>query len=129
VTAPAAPAAPAPRAPTAPARTTQPSAPTPGAESPAARFDAERNNIFAPLGTAPTTLSRQAIEALPQGTNTPFSQVLLQLPGVTQDSAASGNLHVRNEHANVSYRINGILCCPTVSAPSDSFWTPASSAA
>jgi opacity protein-like surface antigen/outer membrane receptor protein involved in Fe transport len=109
VTAPAAPAAPAPRAPTAPARTTQPSAPTPGAESPAARFDAERNNIFAPLGTARTTLSRQAIEALPQGTNTPFSQVLLQLPGVTQDSAASGNLHVRNEHANVSYRINGIL--------------------
>jgi hypothetical protein len=35
--------------------------------------------------------------------------VLLQLPGITQDSAASGNLHVRNEHANVSYRINGIL--------------------
>ncbi len=35
--------------------------------------------------------------------------MLLQLPGVTQDSAASGNLHVRNEHANVSYRINGIL--------------------
>jgi opacity protein-like surface antigen/outer membrane receptor protein involved in Fe transport len=109
VTAPAAPAAPAPRAPAAPARTAQPSAPTPGAESPTARFDAERNNIFAPLGTAPTTLSREAIEALPQGTNTPFSQVLLQLPGVSQDSAASGNLHVRNEHANVSYRINGIL--------------------
>jgi opacity protein-like surface antigen/outer membrane receptor protein involved in Fe transport len=65
--------------------------------------------MFAPLGTAPTTLSREAIESLPQGTNTPVDKVLLQLPGVTQDTAASGGLHVRNEHANVSYRINGIL--------------------
>ena len=38
-----------------------------------------------------------------------MDKVLLQLPGVTQDTAASGALHVRNEHANVSYRINGIL--------------------
>ena len=35
--------------------------------------------------------------------------MLLQLPGVTQDSAASGELHVRNEHGNVQYRINGIM--------------------
>ena len=35
--------------------------------------------------------------------------MLLQLPGVTQDSAASGELHVRNEHANLQYRINGIM--------------------
>src|SRR5271154_2311517 len=31
------------------------------------------------------------------------------MPGVTQDSAASGELHVRNEHANLAYRINGIM--------------------
>ena len=31
------------------------------------------------------------------------------MPGVTQDSAASGELHVRNEHANLQYRINGIM--------------------
>ncbi len=31
------------------------------------------------------------------------------MPGVSQDSAASGELHVRNEHANVQYRINGIM--------------------
>jgi opacity protein-like surface antigen/outer membrane receptor protein involved in Fe transport len=54
-------------------------------------------------------LSREAIEALPQGTNASVRDVLMQLPGVSQDSAQSGNLHVRNEHANVSYRINGIL--------------------
>ena len=43
------------RAPAPPQRETSPSAPTPGAETPTERFDAERNNIFAPLGTAPTT--------------------------------------------------------------------------
>ena len=104
--------APAARAPATPARTAQPSVPSaPSAPSQSAtdRFDAERNNIFTPVGTAPTTVSREAIEALPQGTNAPLTDVLLQLPGVTKDSAASGNLHVRNEHANVSYRINGIL--------------------
>jgi hypothetical protein len=78
-------------------------------QSQIATFDRGRDNIFAPLGTAPSTLGREAIEALPQGTNSTVKDVLLQLPGVTQDSAASGNLHVRNEHANVSYRINGIL--------------------
>jgi outer membrane receptor protein involved in Fe transport len=36
-------------------------------------------------------------------------QVLLQLPGVSQDSAASGLLHVRNDHANLQFRINGVL--------------------
>ena len=35
--------------------------------------------------------------------------MLLQQPGVTQDSAVSGLLHVRNDHANVQYRINGVM--------------------
>jgi opacity protein-like surface antigen len=74
-----------------------------------ATFNERRESILAPVGTAPTTMSREAIEALPQGTNANLDKVLLQFPGVTQDSAASGQLHVRNEHANVSYRINGIL--------------------
>ena len=87
----------------------QPPAPGAGVQAQIQTFDRGRDNIFAPLGAAPSTLSREAIEALPQGTNSTVRDVLLQLPGVTQDSAASGNLHVRNEHANVSYRINGIL--------------------
>jgi opacity protein-like surface antigen len=88
----------------------------PGAEIAAqtATFNAGRENIFAPLGTAPTTMSREAIEALSQGTNTPFDKALLQLPGVSQDSAGGGSLHVRNEHANVAYRINGILLPDTL---------------
>jgi hypothetical protein len=67
------------------------------------------NNIYAPLGTAPTNISHDTIEALPQGENATVEKILLQAPGVSQDSAASGNFHVRNEHANVQTRINGIM--------------------
>jgi hypothetical protein len=67
------------------------------------------NTIYAPMGTAPTTISHDTIQALPQGENATVEKILLQAPGVTQDSAASGSLHVRNEHANVQVRINGIM--------------------
>ena len=73
------------------------------------KFDEARHNILAPTGASSHELTRQAIEALPQGNNTPLDKVLLQTPGVSQDSAASGELHVRNEHGNVQYRINGIM--------------------
>lgn len=73
------------------------------------KFDKARDDIYAPVGANIYTIDRQEIEALPQGDNTPLDKVLLQAPGVAQDSAASGNLHVRNEHANVQYRLNGIL--------------------
>ena len=36
----------------------------------------------------------------------PLNQVLLQAPGVVQDSY--GQLHVRGDHANLQYRINGV---------------------
>jgi TonB-dependent receptor-like protein len=73
------------------------------------RLDAARQTIFAPVGTAPYQMTQQAIESLPQGENTSLDRVLLQTPGVSQDSAASGDFHIRNEHANVQYRINGIM--------------------
>ena len=73
------------------------------------KFDEARRNIVAPTGAGTYQLSQQALEALPQGTNAPLDKVLLQTPGVSQDSAASGELHVRNEHANLQYRINGIV--------------------
>ena len=73
------------------------------------KFDEARRAIVAPTGAGSYELSQQALEALPQGTNTPLDKALLQFPGVSQDSAASGELHVRNEHANVQYRINGIM--------------------
>src|ERR1700730_5199480 len=73
------------------------------------RFDEARQNIVAPIGATSYQINHQAIEALPQGNNATLDKVLLQFPGVTQDSAASGELHVRNEHANIQYRINGIM--------------------
>jgi outer membrane receptor protein involved in Fe transport len=73
------------------------------------KFDEARRNIVAATGAGSYELSQKAIEALPQGANTSLDKVLLQAPGVTQDSAASGELHVRNEHGNLQYRINGIM--------------------
>jgi hypothetical protein len=72
-------------------------------------FDTTRNNIYTTVGANQDTIGKEDIQRLPQGANTPVDKVLLQLPGVSQDSAASGNLHVRNEHGNVAYRINGIM--------------------
>jgi outer membrane receptor protein involved in Fe transport len=73
------------------------------------KFDEARQNIVAPVGASSYEINHRAIEALPQGNNTTLDKVLLQTPGVSQDSAASGELHVRNEHGNVQYRINGIM--------------------
>jgi outer membrane receptor protein involved in Fe transport len=73
------------------------------------KLDDSRRAIVAATGAGSYQLDHQAIEALPQGTNASIDKVLLQVPGVTQDSAASGDLHVRNEHANLQYRINGIM--------------------
>ena len=72
-------------------------------------FDIARSNLYTTIGTTSDTLSHDTIEALPQGTNAPVERVLLQAPGVSQDSAASGLLHVRNDHANVQFRINGVM--------------------
>jgi outer membrane receptor protein involved in Fe transport len=72
-------------------------------------FDQARSNLYTTVGTTSDTISHAAIEALPQGTNAPVEKVLLQAPGVSQDSASSGALHVRNDHANLQFRINGIM--------------------
>ena len=72
-------------------------------------LDQTRSNILPRIGANSSDLGQAAIAALPQGDNTTFDKVLLQTPGFSQDSAASGSLHVRNEHANVQYRINGVL--------------------
>jgi outer membrane receptor protein involved in Fe transport len=71
-------------------------------------LDTARSNIVSPAGATSYAVNQQAIAALPQATNATLDKVLLQAPGVTQDSAASGDFHVRNEHGNLQYRINGI---------------------
>lgn len=66
-----------------------------------------RNGVNKDTGTNTYHISSAAIDQMPLGNNTPFNQVLLQAPGVVQDSF--GQLHVRGDHANLQYRINGIL--------------------
>src|SRR4030081_3181695 len=46
------------------------------------------------------------IETQPQGDNAPLNQVLLQAPAVAQDSF--GQIHVRGDHANLQYRLDGV---------------------
>jgi len=99
-----------------PAKKALVTAPTAAPVTPAAQFNAKadafdqsRSNIYTITGTTSDTLSYGIIDALPQGANATVEKILLQAPGVSQDSAASGLLHVRNDHANVQYRINGIM--------------------
>ena len=70
------------------------------------QLDIARSNIQPSLGATVYDFGRQAIETQPQGDNQPLNRLLLQAPGVTQDSF--GQLHVRDEHANTQFRINGV---------------------
>jgi hypothetical protein len=72
-------------------------------------FDQARSNLYTQIGTNSDVINQSTINSLPGGDNTPLEKILLQAPGVSQDSAASGLLHVRNDHANVQYRINGVM--------------------
>lgn len=68
-----------------------------------------RMNIEPRIGASTYTLSQPAIQDLPGGSNTPINDAILQMPGVDQDNAANGGIHVRNEHLNVQYRIDGVI--------------------
>ena len=73
------------------------------------KLDVARSQIVPDLGATVYSVSQAQIAALPQGENAPFNQVLLRAPGMAQDSAANGDLHLRGEHANIQYRINDVL--------------------
>lgn len=73
-----------------------------------ARMKSERIELSPKVGTTIYTVDTRMIDALGQGEDTPFNEVLLHLPGVDQDSKASGSLHVRDDHGNVQYRIDGV---------------------
>ena len=95
---------------TAPASSTVPAvSPTEQLTQQSNSFDQARSNLFTTIGTTSATMSHQTIQNLPQGTDQTAEKVLLQFPGVSQDSAASGDLHIRNDHANAQVRINGIM--------------------
>ncbi|MGB6506554.1 MAG: TonB-dependent receptor [Xanthobacteraceae bacterium] len=73
-------------------------------------LDRARDNLLPKLGASTYSISRDTIERLPQAANTPIDKVILQMPGVSYDSAVSNpSFHVRGEYANVQTRINGVV--------------------
>jgi hypothetical protein len=74
----------------------------------AQRLEEARINIEPQVGASTYSFTNDAISNLPGGQDLPLNQVLLQAPGVAQDNLANGAIHVRNEHLEVQYRINGI---------------------
>jgi outer membrane receptor protein involved in Fe transport len=73
----------------------------------AERLAEARNNLSVKTGSSEYMIDQAAITALPEGANTPMNDVLLQAPGVANDSF--GQIHIRGEHANVQYRIDGVI--------------------
>jgi len=71
------------------------------------RLDEARINIATDVGANSYTISSNQLAAQAQGLNAPVNQVLLRAPGVSQDSF--GQIHVRNEHAFLQYRINDVI--------------------
>jgi outer membrane receptor protein involved in Fe transport len=100
------------------AQTPPPAAPAPDTASAAApvpaldidvvaqQLDAARSQIQPSLGASRYDFDPSALQAIPQGDNAPLNQVLLQAPGVAQDSF--GQIHIRGDHANVQYRLDGV---------------------
>ncbi|TAM23785.1 MAG: TonB-dependent receptor [Rhodanobacter sp.] len=78
-----------------------------------AALDQARNALSPDTGSSQYVIDQKAIAQLPLGAATPVNQVLLQAPGVVQDSY--GGLHVRGDHANLQYRINGVIIPESIS--------------
>ncbi|MDE2622832.1 MAG: TonB-dependent receptor [Betaproteobacteria bacterium] len=66
-----------------------------------------RNLVAPDSGATQYSFSDADIARLPQGDATPMNQVLLQAPGIVQDGF--GQVHVRGDHGNLQYRVNGVM--------------------
>lgn len=78
-----------------------------------AALDQSRNSLSPDTGSSQYVIDQKAIQQLPLGDSTPLNQVILQAPGVVQDSY--GGVHVRGDHANLQYRINGVIIPESIS--------------
>lgn len=83
------------------------------------RLDAARDAILPSLGASDYRLDRTLLERQPGGLDRSLVQVLIQAPGVTLDSY--GAIHVRNEHANLQYRLNGVIVPESISGFGSTF--------
>jgi outer membrane receptor protein involved in Fe transport len=72
----------------------------------ATQLDDARGSIQPSLGASRYDFTPGVIATVPQGDQAPINQVLLRAPGVAQDSF--GQLHVRGDHGNLQYRLDGV---------------------
>jgi outer membrane receptor for ferrienterochelin and colicins len=85
----------------------------------AQRLNEARAAIQTQTGASTYTIDQAAIAATPGGDNILFNQVILQAPGVVQDSF--GQLHVRGEHNGLQYRLNGVILPEGINVFSQAF--------
>ena len=72
--------------------------------------DSSRQVTDLSVGTSTYTLNQRQIDAIAQGQDTSFNQVLVRAPGVAVDTY--GAIHFRNEDPYYRYYINGTLLPP-----------------
>ena len=77
-----------------------------GVEQVTVRLDRARSALEPDLGATVYRFGRGSLETLPQGDNAPLNQVLIQAPGVAQDSF--GQIHVRGDHNEIQFRLDGV---------------------
>ena len=65
------------------------------------QLDRARSQILPNLGATAYTHTQDQIQSQSEGDDAPINQIILRSPGVAEDSAANGDLHVRGEHANL----------------------------
>jgi outer membrane receptor protein involved in Fe transport len=85
----------------------QTAASTESVEVTAQALSQARSGIQTQVGASTYTVTAADIQAEPGGDNSLLNSVVLQMPDVAQDSY--GQFHVRGEHNQLQYRINGII--------------------
>lgn len=73
----------------------------------AKKLDNSRNNLSPKTYSSSYNFQRENIDNLPSGQTSSLNQILLRAPGVSQDSY--GQIHIRNDHSNIQYRINDVI--------------------
>ncbi|MBR0552629.1 TonB-dependent receptor [Stakelama marina] len=77
-------------------------------------LDEARASVQPSLGATTYAVTNDTIQSLPGGDNVQLDKLVLQLPGVVQDGF--GQFHVRGDHGNLQYRINGTILPEGVSS-------------
>lgn len=96
----------------------------PGAEDSAIvvtarRLDAARDSIQPALGASSFKFDQETLASQVGGNNRSLSNTLAQAPGVTLD--ADGEIHIRNEHGNTQYRLNGVIIPESIGGFDETF--------